>query len=692
MRALLRALLLFSGALQIPVYPQADNPRVSRETIEKEQHRRAIEEGLSSADAVAKMFGLRNQLAAGRVSRAAVDKYERETQALVEGRHAKWAATRYLGAYENAYRRAFDDPDYRQRAFEELDRPSFWSSWRLPSFRASWSLPASVTAFVTEWAGLLIVGAGLAICLAFGWYLDKIGWEPEKKDMALPLPQQVWPPLDTYGSAEWEQPHAGLPDQLTPISGVFFGQSSSPTSAHSGAFVKHRGAPIFSTPEKHTLIVAPTGTGKGTRVVIPTLLRYFYGSALVIDPKGENAAVTARARMSPIEGSPVGQAIYIINPWGELAPAFQKLGLSFATYNPLDLLDRNDPNVDSIAQSLAAAICPKPGGGKDPFWADSAASILAAVLLWLTDQPGETKTLARVREIITRVDFRKEFLIPMAASSGLGGAIAENAGLFVNMANETFSGVMGNLGTFTRFLSDRQIKKATATSSFSMRDLPRKPTTIYLVIPPDLMETQRTWLRLMISAGMQTYKHHGMKKPLRCMFLIDEFPALGRLDEVPRDIATMRGYGVDFTLIVQGLDQLKVAYADAAHTILNNCAYKWFCNVNDLESAEYLSKMLGKKTVRTSSGGTNLTTGSSGGSKSTSTSHGETGRLLLMPDELLNLGRDTAILLAPGTKPQYLRPIDYWNLAEAFAHLREVYPEMYWGRFPLKWDENPLPH
>lgn len=74
-----------------------------------------------------------------------------------------------------------------------------------------------------------------------------------------------------------------------------------------------------------------------------------------------------------------------------------------------------------------------------------------------------------------------------------------------------------------------------------------------------------------------------------------------------------------------------------------------------------------------------------------STSHGETGRPLLMPDEVLNLGRDTAILLAPGEKPHYLRPIDYWQLPEAFITLKQFYPHLYWDP-PLKWDENPLPH
>ncbi|HEV8414165.1 MAG TPA: type IV secretory system conjugative DNA transfer family protein [Bryobacteraceae bacterium] len=483
-----------------------------------------------------------------------------------------------------------------------------------------------------------------------------------------------------------------MANDMAPFAGVFFGKSSAPTPAHSGPFEAHQGAPVFSTPENHTLIVARTRTGKGTRVIIPTLLRYFMGSALVIDPKGENAAVTARARMKPMGPAGPGQAVHIINPWGELAPTFQQLGLPSATYNPLDILDRDDSNVVSTAQDLAAAICPRSQMGRDQFWANSSRDIVSAVLLWLTDQPGETKTLGRMREIVTRMDFRKAYLTKMAASSAFGGAIAEFAGPFIPMAEETFSSVMGTLAQYSSFLSDPRIKAATAASTFSMRDLPRKMTTVYLVIPPDKMETQRTWLRLLISAGMQTYKHSGMKNVRRCMFLIDEFPALGKLEEVSRDISTMAGYGVDFTLAIQGLNQLKDVYGDAATTIINNCAYKWFCNLDDLQSAEYLSKTLGNKTVQTKSGSTSMGFNPGGGSTGSSTTLGETGRPLLMPSEILNLGRDTAILLAPGTKPQYLRPIDYWNLAEAFASLREFYPDLYWGGMPLKWDENPLPH
>jgi type IV secretory pathway TraG/TraD family ATPase VirD4 len=222
------------------------------------------------------------------------------------------------------------------------------------------------------------------------------------------------------------------------------------------------------------------------------------------------------------------------------------------------------------------------------------------------------------------LDFRKVYLTKMAASSAFGGSVAEFAGPFIPMAEETFSSVMGTLAQFTSFLSDPRVKAATAASNFSMGDLMTKPTTVYLVIPPDKMNVQRTWLRLLISAGMQTYKHRPLgRKPLRCMFLIDEFAALGKLDEIPRDISTMAGYGVDFTLAIQDLKQLTDIYGQTASTIINNCAYKWFCNLDDLESAQYLSKTLGNTTVQTvgQSASTNFNPG--GGSTGSSTTFGQ---------------------------------------------------------------------
>lgn len=489
---------------------------------------------------------------------------------------------------------------------------------------------------------------------------------------------------DVHGTAHYAPVQLDIVDEACLAKGIFFGKSSSPELVRLP--LDAPGAPVCSTPEHHALIVARTRTGKGTRVIVPTLLRYG-GSAFVIDPKGENAAVTARIRRDQL-----GQNIHILNPWDELHDAYAGRGFVRATYNPLDILDRNDPNVVAIAQTLAANICPVPAGSKESFWVGSAGGMLQGVFLWLTDQAGERKTLARAREIVSlsRKDLREKFLIPMAASEGFAGAIREMAAPFIDLAPETYSGVMANLAECTRFLSDPQVKAATASSSFSMEDLVARKTTVYIVIPTDRMETQKTWLRLVIAAAMHTFKRS--KTPARsrhrCLFLIDEFAALGRVDDLPRDIASMGGHGVDFALVVQGLDQLKDHYGEAKGTILSNCAYKWFCDVNDLESAKYLSDTLGKATVSTSSSSASSSAGPGGASSSQSTTYSETGRSLLNPDEVLNLRKNVAIAIQPNGHPQYLRPVDYWNLPLAFASLQEGHPNLYWNP-PLTYDPNP---
>jgi type IV secretion system protein VirD4 len=496
-----------------------------------------------------------------------------------------------------------------------------------------------------------------------------------------PEPPDEEPLSGNFGTASFMSPGGG--PRGDPSTGVFFGKMASPD-------YEVDGGPIYSRPESHSIIFAKTRAGKGTRIIVPTLLKYGLGnkpmSVICLDPKGELSAITARTRAQH-------QHVHVINPWNELASTYAALGITSATFNPLDVLDRHDPNAVAVAQSLAAAICPQETGGKDGFWTENASSLLTAVLLWLADQPEETKTLARTREIVSlpRKELKEKFLIPMCASEAFGGAIRENAATFLDMAPETYSGVISNLGRFTKFLSDPQIKKSTATSSFSMADLTGagrdRPTTLYIVIPTDLVGTQRTWLRLMITAGMRTFLRKPPGAKYRCLFLIDEFAALGKLDI---SIATMSGYGIDYALILQNLFQLKKVYQEEQNDIVSNCAYKWFCNINEPSTAEYLNKTLGKKTVRVKNKGENK--GTSVGDKSHSRSEGEsisyseTGRDLMTVDEILNMGNSNAILLSPAPHPYYVIPVDYWKLQYAFETIRKDYPRLYW---PLYFDPNP---
>lgn len=485
-----------------------------------------------------------------------------------------------------------------------------------------------------------------------------------------------------HGSAHYAPFQADVQEPRDFVRGVFLGKSSAPNRAE--APLETPGAPICSARENHVLIVARTRTGKGTRVIVPTLLRYM-GSALVIDPKGENAAITGRVRRDQL-----GQKVHVVNPWDILQQPYQDRGFSPATYNPLDILDPGDPNCVGIAMSLASAISPVTP--MDQFWQSSAANVLTAVLLWLAYAPGEQKTLERARHVIalSRKEFIRDVIAPMMTTSAFSHAISEFAAPYYDMPEETYGGIMANLNDSMKFLSDPQVKKATATSSFSMEDLLSRRTTVYVVIPTQRMSAQKTWLRLVIASAMHVFKNRRTETTSnhRCLFMIDEFAALGRLDDIPSDIATMSGFGVDFALVVQGLNQLKSNYGDEHATILNNCAYKWFCNVSDLESAEYLSKSLGQTTVETTSTSESVSSGGHSSSHSLSTSHGETGTLLLRAENALTAGKEVAFCIQPNGHPLYLKPIDYWNMPEAFTALKPKYPKLYWDP-PLGFDPNP---
>ncbi|MCG7492498.1 type IV secretory system conjugative DNA transfer family protein [Thalassobius sp. Cn5-15] len=116
--------------------------------------------------------------------------------------------------------------------------------------------------------------------------------------------------------------------------------------------------------DRHLLTVAPTRAGKGTTQIIPNLLTYG-GSALVIDPKGENAFATAERRQQ------MGQEIQIVDPWA-ITPLDD---LQVSSFNPLDWLDTTDPDLPENAMLLASALVVE-GNSKDPFWDEEAKALL----------------------------------------------------------------------------------------------------------------------------------------------------------------------------------------------------------------------------------------------------------------------------------------------------------------------------
>jgi type IV secretory pathway TraG/TraD family ATPase VirD4 len=135
----------------------------------------------------------------------------------------------------------------------------------------------------------------------------------------------------------------------------------------------------FAEDERHVLLVAGTRGGKGTSSIIPTLC-HWPGSCIVVDPKGENAAVTARRRYRGSEyARGLGQSVYVLDPFGEVATLPPALRASF---NPLDAIDPgSDLAVDDAARIAAALVVPT--GSHEPFWEDWARSLVKGLILYV---------------------------------------------------------------------------------------------------------------------------------------------------------------------------------------------------------------------------------------------------------------------------------------------------------------------
>lgn len=461
------------------------------------------------------------------------------------------------------------------------------------------------------------------------------------------------PHLKPYGSARFAPlDYAG--DTGRPETGVYFGNLCTPAQKfHKDATAwRHAvtkvvpaqiGPRIYSDPEKNTLVCAPTGAGKGTAIIMPTLLQYT-DSVFVIDPKGENCAVTMRRRKE------LGQTIHVLNPWNVF-------DLPNACINPLDSIHPDDRNAVSKASEIAHSLV-VPAKGGSSFWDTSAHGLIRGMVLYVAAYERE-KNLGRVRALLSQgaEDLRKT-LDRMAASELYSGVLSEIGNQFSGMENRTFSDVLATALAHLDFLVDPVVRESLARSDVSFSDLLKTPTSVFVIIPLRSLAAQARWLRLAVGLALseiETLPEGGFNN--RCLFILDEFPALGYMDAVRRGVSTVRGYGADFCIVTQNFSQLTSIYGQEAATIASNCPFKWFSQIGDPATAEYLSEMLGRRTVSVDS--TSFSSGPGGGGSSRTTSL--TGVPLASPDELMRAAPYQAFLLQGVGDPILIHKAPFYN-------------------------------
>lgn len=397
----------------------------------------------------------------------------------------------------------------------------------------------------------------------------------------------------------------------------------------------------------HVLTVAPNGSGKGIGSVIPTLLDY-PGSTIVLDIKGENYAVTARFRREQL-----GHDVFLVDPFGVT-------GQPSHCFNWLDRLDPDSPDVVGESATLADMLVVSEGHSSDAtaHFNETAKSLIRGLMVHVATLPPEQRNMGEVRRLLTLGGDDFDMVLAEMMANPRGFELPARAANAFNDAPEKERGsILSTARRHLAFLDDPRIVAALSRSDFSLDDLKARKITVYLVMPPARLSANRAFVRAFFGQAINAVMASAGKPAYRVLFLLDEFPQLGRMDIVEEKLPLIRGYGGVFWLVAQNLDQLKETYPRWQNFVAN-CGAKQFFGTADVETARYVSDSLGRMTVEFQTANTSTSAGQSFSSGS-GVSQQFTGRELLTADEVMRLPREHEIVLINGEAPWLLTRLNY---------------------------------
>ncbi len=269
-----------------------------------------------------------------------------------------------------------------------------------------------------------------------------------------------------------------------------------------------------------------------------------------------------------------------------------------------------------------------------------------------------------MREYLTLPPDRFRALLElMQGSDAAHGLIARAANRFLGKADREAASVLSNAQRHTHFLDSPRIAKCLARSDFAFSDLRHRITSVFLVLPPNRMDAYSRWLRLLVSQALQdiardaeaSVSAQGASQRLSTptLFLLDEFAALGRLEAIERAMGLMAGYGLQLWPILQDMSQLNDLYGKRAGTFVANAGVQQVFGVNDLETAQWLSRMIGQET-------TGYQTQSFKPGDAPSMTQNVTGRDLLTPDEIMQMPPNLQLLRVQGNPTALARKLRYY--------------------------------
>ncbi len=355
-------------------------------------------------------------------------------------------------------------------------------------------------------------------------------------------------------------------------------------------YVTSAGVPIGSRDDRHITVVAGSRSGKGRSFIVPNLLSY-KGSVIVIDPKGENAAITARYRAEEL-----GQNVHILDPFKVTPNHCKKYRKQF---NPMRMLSIDSPTLVEDAGLIADALVVSQQKA-DPHWDQTAKAFIEGLLLHVASSfyaPDE-QTLTTVAELLAGKHMPiKALLQEMSENYWLDGRVSAAANTINEMPDNERGSVISSSRRHLKFLDYDALYSVLCGHDFDLSELKTRDTTIYLVLPATRMNSCRQFLRLFVNLtlGMVEQEQNVPEYPIQ--MILDEMPVLSYMPELEQAIGQVAGLNLRLVCILQDLGQLKALYQDRFQSFLGNSGTLVFFGNVDQFTSQWVSDYLGKTTI-----------------------------------------------------------------------------------------------
>ena len=412
-----------------------------------------------------------------------------------------------------------------------------------------------------------------------------------------------------HGSARWANQHdierAGLlPRPITVWQQLTGKKKLASDGVYVGAWLDKKGVTRYlrHNGAEHVLCYAPTRSGKGVGLVIPTLLSWEH-SAVITDLKGELWALTSGWRQKYA---------------GNKVLRFEPAAVSGGVYwNALDEIRLTTEYEVGDVQNLATLLVDPDGKGLITHWQKTAQALLVGVILhvlYKAQQEGTDATLPAVDAILSNPDRDiAELWMEMVTYEHVNAknhpTVASAARDMLDRPEEEAGSVLSTAKSYLALYRDPVVRRNVSKSEFRIKDLMNydQPVSLYIVTHPNDKARLRPLVRILINMIIRLLADkmefiNGQPKvhyQHRLLMMLDEFPSLGKLEILQEALAFIAGYGIKCYLICQDINQLKSREAGYGHdeSITSNCHVQSAFPPNRIETAEHLSKLTGQTTV-----------------------------------------------------------------------------------------------